>query len=92
MRVTTKGQVTIPKQIRDHLGIVPGSEVEFVRNSDGVKLVTVEGGLTREEEMVRFEKALDRMAGTIDPASLMDMDGKEYVNWLRGLRENLDLD
>ncbi|TIO20369.1 MAG: AbrB/MazE/SpoVT family DNA-binding domain-containing protein, partial [Mesorhizobium sp.] len=25
MRVTTKGQVTIPKQIRDHLGIGPGS-------------------------------------------------------------------
>jgi len=30
MRVTTKGQVTIPKPIRDHLGIGPGSEVEFV--------------------------------------------------------------
>ena len=29
MRVTTKGQVTIPKHIRDHLGIGPGSEVEF---------------------------------------------------------------
>ncbi|MCP3054293.1 AbrB/MazE/SpoVT family DNA-binding domain-containing protein, partial [Aurantimonas marianensis] len=26
MRVTEKGQVTIPKAIRDHLGIVPGSE------------------------------------------------------------------
>ena len=30
MRLTIKGQVTIPKQIRDHLGIGPGSEVEFV--------------------------------------------------------------
>ena len=30
MRVTTKGQVTIPKEIRDRLRIVPGSEVDFI--------------------------------------------------------------
>ena len=28
-RVTTKGQVTIPKRIREYLGLKPGSEVEF---------------------------------------------------------------
>jgi antitoxin PrlF len=28
-RMTSKGQVTIPKRIRDHLGLKPGSEVEF---------------------------------------------------------------
>lgn len=33
--VTTKGQVTIPKPVRDLLGIVPGSKVEFRRTSDG---------------------------------------------------------
>lgn len=33
--VTTKGQVTIPKAIRDHLGIEPGSEVEFAVEADG---------------------------------------------------------
>jgi AbrB family looped-hinge helix DNA binding protein len=27
--VTSKGQVTIPKHIRDELGIAPGSKVEF---------------------------------------------------------------
>jgi AbrB family looped-hinge helix DNA binding protein len=30
-RVTTKGQVTIPKEIREALGIEPGDEVEFER-------------------------------------------------------------
>ena len=33
--VTSKGQVTIPKPVRDHLGIVPGSQVEFRRADDG---------------------------------------------------------
>ncbi|MDX2221432.1 MAG: AbrB/MazE/SpoVT family DNA-binding domain-containing protein [Rhodospirillaceae bacterium] len=33
--VTTKGQVTIPKRVREHLGIVPGSAVEFDLNKDG---------------------------------------------------------
>ena len=30
MRVSTKGQVTIPLTLREKAGIVPGSEVEFV--------------------------------------------------------------
>ena len=28
--VTSKGQVTIPKKVRDRLGISPGSEVSFI--------------------------------------------------------------
>jgi len=34
MRVTEKGQVTIPKELRDALGIGPGTEVEFERRRD----------------------------------------------------------
>jgi AbrB family looped-hinge helix DNA binding protein len=33
--VTTNGQITIPKPIRDLLGIVPGSEADFQRTDDG---------------------------------------------------------
>lgn len=33
--VTAKGQVTIPKAVRDLLGIAPGSQVEFRRADDG---------------------------------------------------------
>ena len=29
MRITTKGQVTIPVEIRERLGLLPNSEVEF---------------------------------------------------------------
>ncbi len=36
MRVTDKGQVTIPKNLRDALGIGAGSEVEFERRRDTI--------------------------------------------------------
>jgi AbrB family looped-hinge helix DNA binding protein len=35
MRVTTKGQVTIPQEIRQKLGISSASEVDFVVGEDG---------------------------------------------------------
>lgn len=33
--LTVKGQVTIPKQIRDALGLTPGSAVDFAVNREG---------------------------------------------------------
>jgi AbrB family looped-hinge helix DNA binding protein len=36
--VTSKGQVTIPKEIRRHLGIRAGSRIEFVLVGDHVEL------------------------------------------------------
>jgi antitoxin PrlF len=38
--VTTKGQVTIPKPVRDLLGIGPGSKVDFHRAADGSVIIT----------------------------------------------------
>ena len=40
MRVTIKGQVTIPQAIREYLGISPNTEVDFVLQNDHVLLVT----------------------------------------------------
>lgn len=39
MRVTRKGQVTIPQGVRERLGITSGSEVDFEVDADGVRLV-----------------------------------------------------
>jgi AbrB family looped-hinge helix DNA binding protein len=39
MRVTSKGQVTIPQDVRQRLGITSGSEVDFEVDADGVRLV-----------------------------------------------------
>ncbi len=32
--MTSKGQLTVPKEIRDRLGLAPGDKVEFVQGDD----------------------------------------------------------
>lgn len=44
MRVTTKGQVTIPQYIREKLGITPATEVDFVEKEGRVFLVKQKRG------------------------------------------------
>jgi AbrB family looped-hinge helix DNA binding protein len=39
MRVTIKGQVTIPQHIREKLGITPATEVDFVEDKGRIFLV-----------------------------------------------------
>ncbi|MDD3926561.1 MAG: AbrB/MazE/SpoVT family DNA-binding domain-containing protein [bacterium] len=39
MRVTIKGQVTIPQHIRDKLGIRPATEIDFVEENDRVYII-----------------------------------------------------
>jgi AbrB family looped-hinge helix DNA binding protein len=55
MRVTSKGQVTIPQDVREKLGIFPGTEVDFVVRGDSAKLVKAKrknGTMTRGERIV----------------------------------------
>jgi len=42
--VTSKGQVTIPKAVRDRLGILPGSAVRFELAPDGCVVPLKERG------------------------------------------------
>ena len=44
MRVTTKGQVTIPQHIREKLGITPATEVDFIEEKDRIYLVKKQDG------------------------------------------------
>lgn len=37
-RVTSKGQVTIPKPVRDCLGLRPGDEIRFVEDDGGFRV------------------------------------------------------
>ena len=38
MRITSKGQVTIPVEIRERLGLLPDSEVEFTVEGNAVRI------------------------------------------------------
>jgi AbrB family looped-hinge helix DNA binding protein len=38
MRITSKGQVTIPAEIRERAGLLPGAEVEFQIEGEVVRL------------------------------------------------------
>lgn len=39
MRITAKGQVTIPKEWREKLGFLPVTEVEFIPDGNALKLI-----------------------------------------------------
>ena len=47
MRITTKGQVTIPVEIRERLGLLPDSEVEFTVEGTAVRIRKVRDGRGR---------------------------------------------
>jgi len=57
MRVTQKGQVTIPLEVRRALGIQPGSDVEFELDGSGARLVVDSG--RAQEEIERLRRAGD---------------------------------
>jgi AbrB family looped-hinge helix DNA binding protein len=48
MRVTQKGQVTIPLEVRQALGIKPGSEVEFEVDERGARMRVGHDRVARE--------------------------------------------
>jgi AbrB family looped-hinge helix DNA binding protein len=52
MRLTSKGQVTIPQEIRDALGLLPYTEVEFEIDGDAVKVRPARRGRHRGRALV----------------------------------------
>jgi AbrB family looped-hinge helix DNA binding protein len=52
-RITSKGQVTIPKPIREAFGLLPGTDVEFVSDDEGIRVRKSRGGRRRGEEVVK---------------------------------------
>jgi AbrB family looped-hinge helix DNA binding protein len=56
MRITSKGQVTIPVEIREKAGLLPGTEVDFELADDSVRIVRAKApkGETRGQRAVRL--------------------------------------
>ena len=55
MRITSKGQVTIPIAMREKAGLLPRTEVQFEFDGDAVRIFKARAkvGRTRGEEIVR---------------------------------------
>lgn len=53
MRITSKGQVTIPQDIRERFGLLPHTEVEFVTEGNVVVLRKAETGNAKAREWIR---------------------------------------
>lgn len=70
-KVTSKGQVTIPKEVRDRLGIEPGDELVFVEE-DGATVIRKE---IRESPFREYRGYLKHLAGR---------DSDEVVDEMRG--------
>ncbi|MGH8826010.1 MAG: AbrB/MazE/SpoVT family DNA-binding domain-containing protein [Jiangellaceae bacterium] len=67
MRVTEKGQVTIPKELRDELGIGAGSDVEFERAGDTIVIRKA-----RDGRPSRGRRLAERLRGRGDVAMTTD--------------------
>lgn len=73
--VTRKGQVTIPKPVRDQLNLKPGSAVDFELAADG-RVVLVKAGRKSAPPRSRFER--------IRGSATVDMTTDEIMALMRG--------
>ncbi|MDK3255958.1 AbrB/MazE/SpoVT family DNA-binding domain-containing protein [Blastococcus capsensis] len=75
MRMTSKGQVTIPRAIRDRFGFLPGAEVEFVAVDGVITLV--------KAETARLDQA-DRALAALEGSAGAGMTTDEIMTLTRG--------
>ena len=68
--VSERGQITIPKSLRDRYGLRQGVEVEFVAEEGGLRLRKVRG----------TDHPVDRVSGILGTGGRTD----EYLEEIRG--------
>jgi antitoxin PrlF len=76
--LTVKGQVTIPKRVRDALGLKPGDEVDFIVNEEGKVMVCRAGA---EQPTPPDPDRFDRAVGSAD---FKWGSTAEYMKFIRG--------
>lgn len=72
MRVTSKGQVTIPKNVREILGIVPETEVDFQEDNGRFYLVKV----SKNKTTSKFSKLRGIATAKMSTDEIMNMTRK----------------
>lgn len=66
MRITSKGQVTIPIEIREQLGLLPNTEVEFEIDGDTVRIRRAAGEPRRGRAIVEHLRGRSSVKMTTD--------------------------
>ena len=66
MRITSKGQVTIPIEIRERLGLLPGTEVEFSVDNGTARITKAPGRPGRGERLVELLRGRGDVALSTD--------------------------
>ena len=85
MRITSKGQVTIPQAIREKAGLHPHTEVEFhyVRGQVVIKPV-VKPNVVGEETMSPIRAAIRRARGSANEPMFRGWSADQIMAFLRG--------
>ena len=87
MRITSKGQVTIPLEIRRRAGFLPGTDVAVVMDGDVVRIVRAEPGeQVNARRATEFDEWLDKVRGTHTSGLSTD----EIMEVTRGYRDDSD--
>lgn len=60
MRISERGQVTIPQELRERFGLVPDTEVEFLPDEKGLRLIASPAGRAGKIEALYGRKRLGR--------------------------------
>jgi len=76
--LTIKGQVTIPKRVRDYLGLAPGDKVRFEYADDGAVRIVA------PRKAVRGKSAKTSRFSALRGARKTGMSTDEIMNLLRG--------
>ncbi|MBW4602324.1 MAG: AbrB/MazE/SpoVT family DNA-binding domain-containing protein [Calothrix sp. FI2-JRJ7] len=66
MKITSEGQVTIPLEIRDKLGVIPNTEVEFEVIGDALYLKKAKLNPTAGERLIEMMRGKARVKMTTD--------------------------
>ncbi|WP_433757529.1 AbrB/MazE/SpoVT family DNA-binding domain-containing protein [Nocardia sp. CA-135398] len=78
MLLNSKGQVTIPAQLRAKHNLREGDDVEIIEVDGTLRIVRTEGAPTRGQRLVR------RLRGTADSRDIEGMSTNEIMELLRG--------
>jgi AbrB family looped-hinge helix DNA binding protein len=66
MKLTSKGQVTIPQEIREQAGLGPGDDVDFTFDDGTIKIVRSKQAKTRGRQIVEHLRGRATLGMTTD--------------------------